>query len=105
VIKPGIGYFQAEGIFPGQTITHGISGLAIGQTFQKLKDGHQCQPPRGESGLAVSGKEIGKCLISVDGSQRVTQLDDHMATGKGCMSHTSRFFWNRRNRESFQRHR
>src|SRR5260370_27396655 len=94
--------FKAERIFPGQPITHRISSLAIRQPFHKLKHGHQCQPPRGQSGLTMGRKEVSKCLVGVDGSQCVTHLYENISTRKDCVSHTNYFFWNRRNRQSFE---
>jgi hypothetical protein len=55
MIKASIAEFQAEGILPRQSISYSVSGLAIGQAFHKLKDGHQRQAPRGESGLTMGG--------------------------------------------------
>src|SRR5260370_30278365 len=46
VIKPRVCQLQAECVFPSQSITHGVSGLAIGQAFQKLEEHHQRHPPR-----------------------------------------------------------
>jgi hypothetical protein len=37
MVKARIGQFQAEGVFPSQPITHGISRLPIGQPFHKLE--------------------------------------------------------------------
>jgi hypothetical protein len=47
MIKPGIGYFQTEGLFPGQPIPHRSSGLPIGQAFRELEDRNLRQTPRG----------------------------------------------------------
>jgi hypothetical protein len=65
VVKSGIGDFQAEGVFPRQSITHSIGGLTIGQAFQKLEDRHQRQPPRGKSGLTMGRKQVGKSFVGV----------------------------------------
>jgi hypothetical protein len=68
MIKASVTEFQAEGVLPRQSISYSISGLTIGQAFHKLKDGHERQAPRGESGLTMRGKQVGKCLIRVNSS-------------------------------------
>ena len=102
MIKTRVRQFQAERIFPGQPIAHSIGSLPIRQVFHKLEHRHQCQAPWGESGLAMRGEQISKCLIGVDRSQRVTHLHEDIAMGKDGMSHTSRFFWNWWNGQSFE---
>src|SRR5712692_5429172 len=72
MVKAGIAEFQAEGVFPSQSITHGISGLAIRQAFHKLGQRDQCQAPRGLGGLTMGGKEISKGLIGVESAKRIT---------------------------------
>src|SRR5437764_7691225 len=104
MVKAGIAKVQAEGIFPSQSITHGGSLLAIRQAFHKLEQRHQRQAPRSESGLTMGRKQVSKGLISVDRSQRVPHLHEDIATGKDRVSHTSGFFWNRWNRQRFERH-
>jgi len=94
MVKPGISYFQAECIFPRESITHSIGSLTIRQAFQKLEDCHQCEPPWGESGLTMGRKQVRKSLIGVDRPQHITHLHEHIPVGKDCMSHTSCFFWN-----------
>src|SRR5579859_182572 len=102
MIKANVIEVQAEGILPGQSIADSVSSLAISQPFHKLKDGHQRQPPRSESGLTMSREQVGKCLIRVNGSQRVAYLHEYISTGKDRMSNTNNFFWNRRNRQRFE---
>lgn len=58
MVEARIGQLQAERVFPSESITHRRSLLAIGQTFQELEDGDQCQPPRGESWLPVRRKQV-----------------------------------------------
>jgi hypothetical protein len=102
MVKARIGQLQTECVFPCEAITHRVSRLPIGQAFHKLKHGHQCQAPRGESRLTMSRKQISKYFISVNGSQRITSLDESISTGKDSVSHTSYFFWNWWKRQRFE---
>jgi hypothetical protein len=56
MINASVAEFQTQGILPRQPISYSQSLLAIGHTFQKLKDGHERQPPRSESGLTMGWK-------------------------------------------------
>ncbi len=47
MVKPRIGQLQAEGVFPSQSIAHGLGSLAIRQVFHTLEHRHQRQAPRG----------------------------------------------------------
>jgi hypothetical protein len=97
MIKARSGQFQAEGVFPGQPITHNVGGLTIRQAFHKLEHGYQRQAPRGEGRLTMGRKEISERFIGVDCSQRVTHLHDDISMGKDSVSYTDDFFGNRRN--------
>jgi hypothetical protein len=105
MVKAGIGQLQAKRVFPSEPLTYRISSLAIGQAFEKLEDGDQCQPPGRESRLTMRRKQVSKRLVRVDTSQRVTQLHEHIATRKDGLCHTSGFFRNRGDGQRFERHR
>jgi hypothetical protein len=46
-VEARIGKLEPEGILPVDPRSHGISGLAIAEVLQELKDRHQRQTPRG----------------------------------------------------------
>lgn len=69
MVKAGIGQLQAARVFPSESITYRLSGLAIGQAFEKLEDGDQGESPWRESRLTMRRKQVGKRLVSVDTSK------------------------------------
>jgi len=83
-----------EGILPIQSTSDSIRGLAIRQVLHELEHRDQCQAPRRLSGLAVGGKQISKRFIGLDRTKRVTQLHEHIATGKDGASYSRCFFGN-----------
>src|SRR5436309_7722148 len=92
MVKAGVSQFQAEKILHFQAAAYGICGLTISEIVQKLDDGHQCEPPRGFSRLAMRGEQISKLFISVNGAKGVAQLHQDMPMRKCRASDTSRFF-------------
>src|SRR5258708_21345566 len=102
MIEAWIAKFETESILPGESIAHSVSSLPVYQALHELEDGHQCQAPGSESGLTMGRKQVSECLISVNGSQHVTYLHEHISTRKDRMSNTNDYFWNRRNRQRFE---
>jgi hypothetical protein len=74
VIKARVAWLQSSHIFPIQPSPDRIGRLPIRQALQKLQHTDQCQPPRSQRRLTALRKEVGKLLILIDRSERITQL-------------------------------
>src|SRR6266487_3108396 len=94
-VKARIIQFQRQRIFPFNPTTYCIGGLPIRKSFGKLQHTYQSQAPWGECWLTIVRKKSGKLRIGVDRTQIITDTHDSIPFGKGCMSHTDRFFGDR----------
>jgi hypothetical protein len=99
-IKPGLGELQAQHVFPVDAAAHSSGRLAIGESFGKLQDRDQRQPPRGVSRLPMRGKEGQQGVIREQGLQCIGHTQVPVALGKCRAGDTGRF-----RGDGFDRHR
>jgi hypothetical protein len=90
-IEPGISELQAQHIFPVDAAAHGMRGLAIGEPFGELEDGHECQLPGGLCRLPVCGEERQKGVIRKQCVQFIGHAQVPVALGKRGAGDTDRF--------------
>jgi hypothetical protein len=104
VVATGGGELQAERILPVQAAAHRVRGLPVGQPFNELPHGDQCQTPRRFGGLSTGRKEGGDVVVAVEGAQRVAQLDDQRAVRETGVHDAGRFVRDGRDGQDLERH-
>jgi len=95
-VEAGVGQPQAEEIFPAQAVAHRVSGLAVGEAFGELHDGHQGEV-RGRFGrLTILREERNERRITVDGAEGIAHAQVGVAFGESGVGDTGGLFGNAR---------
>lgn len=103
-IKTGVGQLEGQGILPIDASSHGIGGLAVGQSLSKLHHGNERQLRRGLSWRAVLRKEVGEVGIGEEWAKRVTHAHIGIAFGEGGTRDPRRLVGNDVGQGCIQRH-